>query len=375
MPHTDEAMTESTLTERERCILALVIQAYVAEASPVGSRSLARRFGLRLSPATIRNTMNDLEAAGLLEQPHTSAGRVPTDKGYRVYVDELMSPIVLSRKEQAAIREAVLGDTYGRAWEAAAILDQTVKALSDLTSLLAVSLEPSLEEGTFEKLELVSLGDRKLLAVLTIKGGFLRTVVMELEAQVERGALDETAQLLNERLSGLPMRIIRQSARERMRDAVSADPKVLKLILNYTEDLFAPASAEAQIHYSGTPNILCLPEFADRERMVSLIGALEEKDIFIRILGRKSGDEGLTITIGEENPEGEIHFCSIVASPYTVGDVAGSVGVVGPTRMQYSKLVSVVDYTARLVSEVLGSELLIGEEEGLRSGSGEPQTQ
>jgi heat-inducible transcriptional repressor len=269
----------------------------------------------------------------------------------------------------------VTGESQGRVVDAATILDQTVKALSDLTHLLAVSLEPRLDQGMFEKLELVSLGDRKILAVLTIEGGFLRTVVMEFVAQVERGALDETARLLNERLSGLPMRIIRQSVQERMRDAAAADPKVLRLILNNTEDLFAPTPAEGQIHYWGTPNILSLPEFTDRERMVSLMGALEEKDIFIRILGKRAGEEGLTITIGEENPEGEICFCSIVASPYTVGEVAGSVGVVGPTRMQYSKLVSVVDYTARLVGEVLGSEIEGDETVGRARRSGKTGTE
>ena len=352
----DTAMAERPLSSREEDILSCVVQAYIADASPVGSRTLVRRFGLSLSPATIRNTMNDLEAAGLLEQPHTSAGRVPTDKGYRVYVDRLMSPRALTVKEQAAIRQAVLGEAHGRILDAAAILDQTVKAISNLTHLLAVSLEPSLDQGTYERLELVSIGANKLLAILSIEGGFLRTVVMEITADVDPKALHETARLLNERLTGLPIRVIRQSARERIRDATGGDPKVLRVIMENSEGLFAPAPTEAQMHYWGTQNVLVLPEFSDRERMVSLVGALEEKDLFVRILGRHSGEKGLTITIGEENPEGEIHFCSIVASPYTVGEVAGSVGVVGPTRMEYSKLVSVVDYTARLVGEILGSE-------------------
>jgi heat-inducible transcriptional repressor len=346
-------MSDRKLTDREREILTLVVKAYILDASPVGSRSLTRQFGLSLSPATIRNTMNDLEAAGLLEQPHTSAGRVPTDKGYRVYVDQLMAPVALSSQERAAIREAVQIEAHGRTRDAAAILNQTVRALGTLTHLLAVSLEPSLDAGRFEKLELVALGDRKLLAVLTIEGGFLRTVVLELDAVVDRLALDETARLINERLSGLPMSAIRRSAKERMRDA-AGDPKVLKLIVNSSEDLFAPTPADGLVHYWGTPNILSLPEFSSKDRMLSLMGALEQKEIFVRILGQKTGQEGLTITIGEENREGEIDFCSIVASPYSVGDVGGSVGVVGPTRMEYSKLVTLVDYTARLVTEVLG---------------------
>ncbi len=348
-------MTRARLTERERRILALTVQAYIEDAAPVGSRTLVRRFGLELSPATIRNVMNDLEARGLLEQPHTSAGRVPTDVGYRVYVDEIMEPVELSRAERTALREAVVGEA-GSSRDAAAILDQTVRAMGGLTHLLAVSMEPKLQEGTFEKIELVGLGDLKVLAVLTISSGFLRTVVLELDAEVDRQALEATARLLNERLAGLPMQAIRDSMQERVRDVSAGDPKVIRLILNNSDEIFAPGGSDEGIHYWGTPNILSLPEFADRQRMLALMGALEQKDLFVRILGRHVGDEGLTITIGEENDEGEVRFCSIVTSPYRVGEVSGSVAVVGPTRMEYSRLVSVVDYAARIVSEVLGEE-------------------
>lgn len=346
-------MPVRTLTEREKNILGLVVKAFIHDAAPVGSRTLVRRFGLELSPATVRNTLNDLEEAGLLEQPHTSAGRIPTDLGYRVYVDVLMSPVELSLGEQAVIRDAISGEIHGYGRDAATILDQTVRALGDLTRLLAVSLEPRLEKGIFEKIELVALGGPKILAVLTIAKGFLRTVVLELDARVDSDSLHETAQLLNERLSGLPMRAIRESVRERMRDASAGDPKILKLILSNSEELFALPSTEGNIHYWGTPNILVLPEFAEPERIVSLMGALEEKDVILRILGRRRGEKGLTITIGEENREGEIQFCSIVSSHYTAGEGSGTVGVLGPTRMEYSKLVSIVDYTARIMSEVL----------------------
>lgn len=346
-------MNQRNLTEREGQVLALIVQAYIHDASPVGSRTLVRRYALDLSAATIRNTMNDLEALGFIEQPHTSAGRVPTDQGYRVYVDQLMSPRTLGASERAAIREAVRSEMGGASRDAATILDHTVRALGNLTHLLAVSLEPRLEKGTFEKIELVALGDRKVLAVLTISHGFLRTLVLEIEAAVEPEGLLETARLLNERLSGLPMKAIRDSATERVRDVTGVDPKVLKMILNNSEELFATPAQEGGIHYWGTPNILSMPEFADRERMLVLMEALENKEIFLRVLGRHTGDEGLTITIGEENQEGEIRYCSIVASPYLAGEVTGTVGVVGPTRMEYERLVSVVDYTAQLVSELL----------------------
>jgi heat-inducible transcriptional repressor len=349
-------MVEHTLTEREREILTLVVQAYVHDATPVGSRTLARRFGIRLSPATIRNTMNDLEAAGLLEQPHTSAGRVPTDQGYRVYVDQLMEPCDLSPRERQAIRSAVLGEQNADLWDAALILNGTVRALSSITRLLAVSVEPRLVEGHFEKIELVALGDRKVLAVLTIARGFVRTVVIELEASVDREGLEATTRLLNERLSGLPMKAIREGVRERIRDSQGADPKILKLILNNSEEIFSAPSADSQLHLSGMPNILSLPEFADRERMLILTKALEHKEIFLRVLERRSGSGGLTISIGQENETGEISFCSIVSSPYQAGELKGTVGIVGPTRMEYSKLVGLVDYTARLVGEVLGGE-------------------
>ncbi len=361
-------MPKKNLTDREKGILSLVVKAYIDDAAPVGSRALVRRFDLELSPATIRNTMNDLEDAGLLEQPHTSAGRIPTDLGYRVYVDELMSPVELSPGEQAAIRDVLVDEGRGYIRDAATILDQTVRALGDLTHLLAVSLEPRLGKGIFEKIELVEMGGPKILAVLTIAKGFIRTLVLELDALVDSESLHETAQLINERLSGLPMRAIRESVRERMRDATAGDPKVLKLILSNSEDLFAPSAEEGSIHYWGTPHILALPEFADTERMVSLMGALEEKDVFLRILGQKRGEKGLTITIGEENQEGEIQFCSIVASPYTAREGSGTIGVLGPTRMEYSKLVSIVDYTARIMSEVLARVVHTPDQSKARTG-------
>ena len=227
-------MSIKTLTERERTILSLIVQSYIHDCSPVGSRTLVRRFGLDLSPATIRNTMNDLEEAGLLVQPHTSAGRIPTSLGYRKYVDELMAPKPLSRRERATIRDAVVGEQSGQIRDAATVLDQTVRALGELTRLLAVSLEPRLDQGTFEKIELVDLGAAKILAVLTIEKGFLRTIVLELDAAVNSECLSETANLLNERLSGLPMKIIRESVRERMRDVKASDPKILKLIGDIT---------------------------------------------------------------------------------------------------------------------------------------------
>jgi heat-inducible transcriptional repressor len=348
-------MTDISLTERERTILSLVVQSYIHDCAPVGSRTLVRRFGLDLSPATIRNTMNDLEEAGLLVQPHTSAGRIPTSHGYRMYVDELMAPSPLNRKERAAIREAVVGDQAGSIRDAASVLDQTVRALGTISRLLAVSLEPRLDLGTFQKIELVNLGAGQILAVLTIEKGFLKTIVLELEVTATAESLHETATLLNERLSGLPMKIIRESVRERMRDVSIGDPKILKLIVNNSESIFASSCDEEGIHYWGTPNILAQPEFADRERMVSLMDALEKKEIILRVLGGQNQQEGLTITIGEEHPDGEIEFCSIVASPYRVGEVSGSLGILGPTRMEYSKLVSIVDYTARIVSEALGN--------------------
>jgi heat-inducible transcriptional repressor len=278
---------------------------------------------------------------------------VPTDQGYRVYVDQLMPSRDLSPRERRVIRSAVIGDQHAELWDAAVILNGTVRALSGLTRLLAVSVEPRLDEGQFEKIELVALSERKILAVLTIARGFVRTVVIELEANVDREGLEVTARLLNERLSGLPMKAIREGVRDRMRDSQGADPKILKLILNNSEEIFSTPSAESQVHLSGVPNILSLPEFSDRERMLTLTKALEHKEIFLRVMERRSGSGGLTITIGQENETGEISFCSIVSSPYRAGDLEGTVGIVGPTRMEYSKLVSLVDYTARLVGEVL----------------------
>ena len=206
-------MPFSELSERERRVLEAVIQSYVETAEPAGSRMISRRFGLGVSPATIRNTMSELEEKGYLFHPHTSAGRVPTDSAYRLYVDSLMGPATLSPREAERLAEEISGG--GSAIEA--ILRRAAQSLSVVTQELGVALGPRLDRTVLQRLEVVRASEERLLLVLTLSGGAVRTIFVEVPGQIAESALAEVSMVLNERLSGLSLREIRSSLSARLR--------------------------------------------------------------------------------------------------------------------------------------------------------------
>jgi heat-inducible transcriptional repressor len=341
-------MAFESLTEREKAILQSLIDYYIAMATPVGSRVIANKYKLGISPATIRNTMQDLEEMGLITHPHTSAGRVPTDKGYRFYVDTLLEPEELTPSEEEQIKSEILID-YAAVED---LLEQTSRVLAGVSNQLGVTIAPRFDQGILTRINLIPVAEKKLLVVLAVKHGLVRTVLLEAESNLKTQELHKTTDILNERLCGLTLGEIKASMDQRLKEAPTADPKLIKLFLESSENLLNFPETE-QLHLGGTTNIVDQPEFKDREKLRSLIELIEEKRLLAELISAKGIKDGITITIGKEIERGEMQSCSLVTSTYKAGKVSGTIGIIGPTRMRYAKLVSLVDYTAKLLSEIL----------------------
>lgn len=341
-------MAFENLAGREKAILHSLIDYYIATATPVGSRIIANKYRLGISPATIRNTMQDLEEMGLLTHPHTSSGRVPTDKGYRVYVDTLLEPEELTQSEEKQIKNEILVD-YAAVED---LLEQTSRVLANVSNQLGVTIAPRFDQGILARIDLIPVGDKKILVVLAVKHGLVRTVLLETESCLKTEALEKIKSILSERLCGLTLGEIKGSMEQRLKEVSNADPKLIRLFLESGENLLNFPEAE-QIHLGGTANIVDQPEFKDREKLRNLMELIEEKRLLAELISAKGIKEGITITIGNEIQRGEMQPFSLVTSSYKAGKVSGTIGIIGPTRMRYAKLVSLVDYTAKLLSEVL----------------------
>src|SRR6266699_66420 len=344
-----------SLNERERQVLEAVIETYVETAEPAGSRTISKKFGHTLSAATIRNTMSDLEEKGYLYHPHTSAGRIPTDLAYRVYVNSLMHPPRVSASESHHIREELVSERNA----VDQILARAAQVLGVLTKELGVAAGPTLDEAVLERLELLQVSSERLLLVLTLKSGAVRTIFVEVPAQMAAAAVVEVAVVLIGRLAGLALREIRATLSERLRDAVS-DPgssDLINIFVQEADELFDVGAGTRDGDASGvllsSAQLLAeQPEFQTTERLQGLMQVTERRDLLREALVRRMGG-GLTITIGSEHADPKLAPFTLVTSSYRVGPLAGVIGVMGPTRMPYDKIVALVDHTSRLVSELL----------------------
>jgi heat-inducible transcriptional repressor len=346
-------MQSSELTERERQILEAVIRSYVETAEPAGSRTISRRFVLGVSPATIRNTMSDLEEKGFLFHPHTSAGRIPTDKAYRVYVDELLRVQPLDRVERFQLAQEI--SAGGFAIES--ILRRAAQSLGVLTQELGVALGPRMEQAVLEKLELVRLTTEKLILVLTLRGGAVRTIFIEVPGEIADEALLEVQVVLNERLAGLSLLEIRQSLGTRLRDATTATgaKELLNIFLQEGDALFdVPVVDDSEAVVLGQASLLAeKPEFASGERMRRLIEMTETRAELATLLRNRSSATGVSISIGSEHGSALPGGLTVVTAEYHTGSLSGVIGVIGPTRMSYEKVIALVTHTSSLVTDLL----------------------
>jgi len=346
-------MAYPELNERERRVLEAVIQSYVQTAQPAGSHAIARRFGLGVSAATIRNTMSDLEDKGMLYHPHTSAGRVPTDVAYRVYVDSLIQLPAMTSKEKKRLTAEIFG--AGSAVEG--ILLRAAQSLGVITQELGIALGPRLDNTVLERLDLVRLSSDRILVALTLAGGSVRTIFIEAKGEVADVALAQVTSVLNERLSGSTLQEIRMSLTERLRDTVptAGAAELLNVFIEEGEQLFETAmQSETDDVLLGHASVLAeQPEFATVNNMRRLVALTETREDLAALLRKRSDVGGITISIGSEHNDPRLENFTVVTAQYRAAGLSGVIGVIGPTRMPYEKVISLVTHTSKLITELL----------------------
>ncbi|MGH7572391.1 MAG: heat-inducible transcriptional repressor HrcA [Gemmatimonadota bacterium] len=339
-------MDEYELSPREERILATVIRNFVETAEPTASRTVARKNDMGLSPATIRNTMSDLTQRGYLTQPHPSAGRIPTDKAYRYYVRSLMQIERVSPEEVRRLEESVGGTGPGDE-----ILRRAIQALSVVTSELGIGLGPSPATGVLERIEIVALSSERILIVIAIASGPVRTIFVETPVEIAESELGAVASLLNERLAGLSLREVRETYRVRLGDPPAEHAELLNIFLEQADTAFAPPPAGDDIILGPASSLAAQPEFSNRENLRNLLELTERRDLLAEALYLRRA-RGMVISIGDEHSQPPLLDFSLVTTHYEVGAVRGTIGVIGPTRMPYERVVALVQYTARLLSAV-----------------------
>lgn len=351
-----KTVTTPTLDFRKREVLEAIIDCYNQTAAPVGSRTIERRYGMGVSAATIRNTMADLEELGYVTQPHPSAGRVPTEIGYRVYVDTLMEAEELSNKEKQLIQErctSLVGSFEG-------IIEQTSKFLSEISHYIGFVLTPELHDSILHRLELIPIdGDgentehqSKVLAVLLMASGVVKNHIVPVSNDLSDKDIRQINRILNEELVGLSLRHIQQISHDTAHLKVIFDTYPSDSVMAFTRDTFS-LNQEIHVYLDGASNFFSQPEFLAVDKMEPLFRLLEQKEQIAGLLSPQHSTQGIQVVIGSENKYEGMEMCSVVHSCYTSrGNVLGTIGVIGPTRMQYSRIVSIVDFTAQVVSQV-----------------------
>jgi len=339
------------LSDRGKRILEAVIEDYIATAEPVGSRTITRSHALALSPATVRNVMSDLEEMGFLTSPHTSAGRIPTDKAYRLYVNSILEVKNLTRDNQEEIKRRC--QLAGK--DMAEVLKETSRLLSSTSSYMGVVLAPRFGANVFRQLEFVKLTSHRILAILISQNGAVQNRLIETSHELNQEDLVRMANYLNEQLQGLTISQVRERLLSEMQSEKVRYDALMAQAIELSEVTLG--SDDRELFLEGQASFLEQPEFADAGKMREIFRAFESKGVILDLLDRAMQAEGVQIFIGSESHLLNMEGMSLITSTYMTGkDTVGVLGVIGPTRMGYGRVIPIVDYTAKLISRLLESE-------------------
>ena len=337
-----------SLNERKIQILQAIINDYIETAEPVGSRTIAKKYNLGISSATIRNEMSDLEEMGFILQPHASSGRNPSELGYRLYVDHLMQKKELGSEEQRYL-QSVIARNVG---QIDYLLEETAKALSALTNYTTIISEPVSRRTRIKQIRLLPLDSTAVLLVIATEDNFIKNHVIQMGEAPEEERIFDIGLCLNQVLQGYSLQDIDTSVINRLRTELYEYREMVPHILKAIESTMRSAE-KVQVHMSGTKNILAFPEFSDIQKAKSLFQTLEEKDVLVTLLESGQSND-IQILIGSENSVQGMKDCSVITATYKMSDdTRGTIGIVGPTRMDYSQVVSVLHGMVSNMEKVL----------------------
>lgn len=324
------------LTDRQLLILQVIIEDFIQSAQPVGSRSLSKKEEITFSSATIRNEMSDLEELGFIEKTHTSSGRVPSERGYRYYVDHLLSPQALKQNELRMLKSVYAERIY----ELEKVVQKSAKILSELTNYTAIVLGPKVKDHKLKKIEIVPLNKETAIAIIITDTGHVENKLISLPSSIDINEMEKMVNILNERLTGVPIVDLKNKIYKEVAILLKQHIRNYESLVAMLAESFT-AKEPAKLFFGGKTNMLRQPEFHDIEKVHSLLSLIEQEQGFYDLI--KQNSRGITVKIGRENENSALEDCSLITATYSVGeDQVGTLAILGPTRMQYSRVISLL---------------------------------
>jgi heat-inducible transcriptional repressor len=341
-------MNVEQLSEREHLVLEAIVRNYILKAEPTSSRYLSRQDGFDLCAASIRNVMCDLEERGYITHPHTSAGRVPTDQGYRYYVDRLMSFTDLPELMKQQIRNTLV--TVDQS-DLHLLLEAASRALSRTTNQIGVILAPKLSNGVLSQLFIFKIGEKRYILNIALDFGFVKTMLLEFETEIPHERLECACRILSAKFNGKTLSEMCSADEGTYDDIPDFDLGIVRLLVPSIKKM-VQNDTSGNVFTEGQTNILLQPEFFDRSRMGAVIEIFEEKNLLMHLFETAGDEDRVLVSIGGENNEGQLESFSVIKTKYSIGSMVGSLGVIGPKRMPYPLLISAVKYTAGVLGEI-----------------------
>ena len=347
-----KSANSSQLSERSLYLFKALVEHFIQDGSPVGSRTLSKDLSLNLSPATIRNVMADLEDFGLLDSPHTSAGRVPTAKGYRLFVDSLLRVKDLNSFEVEKIAKELDPENDFKS-----LMQRTSSMLSDITQLAGVVMLPKNEKSTLQHMEFVALSGNRVLVILVVNDREVQNRIIHTSRAYSASELQEASNYLNDIFVGRDLNFVRnnildelEKTKEQLSHSMQTAMEMAQLAFDYEKSKIN----NDELLFSGETNLMDVAELCEVEKLKKLFNTFNQQRDILHLLEQAIGADGIQIFIGEESGHDVLDNCSVVTSPYEVdGKILGVLGVIGPTRMHYERVIPIVDVTAKMLGSAL----------------------
>jgi heat-inducible transcriptional repressor len=335
------------LTERQLLILQAIIDEFIRNAQPVGSRTLAKKGEIALSSATIRNEMADLEELGYLEKTHSSSGRVPSEKGYRYYVDHLLPPQRLTQEEILKIKSIFAEKIY----ELEKIVQKSAQILSDLTNYTSIVLGPAFRENKLKRLQIVPINKETAVAIIVTDTGHVEDRVVTFPNTIDASDIEKMVNILNDRLVGVPLVDLKNKMYKEVANLLKVHIKNYDILLKALASTIDLKGSE-KVYFGGKTNMVSQPEFHDIQKIRSLLTMIEQEKEFYNLL--RTNKDGITVKIGRENQVRAMENCSLITATYSIGsEKLGTIAILGPTRMEYSRVITLLKYMTNDLSNAL----------------------